>query len=291
MDYLLHIIVLVGIYIALTSSLDLLAGHTGLMSLAQAAFFGLGAYATALLSVRANMSFLPSTIGALLVPALFSMPLSMSAQRLRDDYFVLATFGFQMVVFTVFNNLIAVTSGPLGIPGIPPPVIFGWTVQSQLGFVILAIILAVLTYFVVDRITTSPFGRVLHAIREDELFAVSLGRNPLRFKMIAFAVSSAIAGAAGSLYARYISYIDPTSFTVMESILVLAMVIVGGAGSRWGPLVGAILLVLLPEALRFIGLPNSVAANLRAIVYGVLLVAMVMMRPRGLVGRYGFRRY
>jgi branched-chain amino acid transport system permease protein len=131
---------------------------------------------------------------------------------------------------------------------------------------------------------------VLHAIREDEVFTRALGKNTLRYKVTAFAVSAALAASAGSLYAHYIIYIDPTSFTVMESILVISMVIIGGAGSPWGPLVGAVVLVTLPEALRFVGLPSSVAANLRQIFYGALLVIMMMFRPRGLVGRYGFGR-
>lgn len=123
-----------------------------------------------------------------------------------------------------------------------------------------------------------------------EVFAQAVGKNTLRFKVTAFAVSAVLAALAGSLYAHYVTYIDPTSFTVTESILVLSMVIIGGAGSLWGPMVGAIVLVMLPEALRFLGLPSSVAANLRQIVYGVLLVVMIMIRPGELMGRYGFGR-
>jgi branched-chain amino acid transport system permease protein len=223
------------------------------------------------------------------VAALASAVLSVLSLRLRDDYFVLATFGFQMTLLSIFNNWIEVTAGPLGIPGIPPPMIFGQVVRSQLGFAIIAVILSASIYVVVIRITTSPFGRVLHAIREDDVFVASLGRNPLYFKATVFAVSAALAGSAGSLYAHYFGYIDPSSFTIIESILVLSMVIIGGAGSHWGPLAGATILVLLPEGLRFIGLPNSAAANLRVIIYGLLLIGMIMVRPRGLVGRYGLR--
>jgi branched-chain amino acid transport system permease protein len=122
------------------------------------------------------------------------------------------------------------------------------------------------------------------------VFARAHGKNTLYFKVTAFAVSAALAATAGCIYAHYITYIDPTSFTVMESILIISMVIIGGAGSLWGPLVGAIVLVTLPEALRFVGLPNTVAANLRQMIYGSLLIIMMMFRPRGLVGRYGFDR-
>lgn len=290
MEYLLHILVLIGIYTILAVSLDLLAGHTGLLSIAHAAFYGLGAYTSALLAVHMGAPFLVGILVGMAVAALVSLVVSLPSLRLHDDYFVIATFGFQMILFSVFNNWMDVTRGPLGIPGIPQPSIFGWTLQSHVGFVVLAAILATFAYVVVGRISTSPFGRVLRAIREDEVFAQALGKNTLRFKVIAFAVSAALAASAGSLYAHYITYIDPTSFTVMESILVISMVIIGGAGSPWGPLIGAVVLVVLPEALRFVGLPSSVAANLRQIFYGTLLVVMMMVRPRGLVGQYGFGR-
>ena len=290
MEYLLHIIVLAGIYTILAASLDLLTGHTGLLSLSQAAFFGLGAYTSALLAVRYGLSFPMGMVAGMAIAALVSLVVSVPSLRLHDDYFVLATFGFQMMLFSILNNWVEVTSGPLGISGISPPAIFGWVVQSRLGLAILAVALALLAHVILVRITSSPFGRVLRAIREDEIFLGALGKSALRFKVTAFAVSTAIAAATGSLYAHYMSYIDPTSFTIMESILVISMVIIGGAGSRWGPVVGAVVLVTLPEALRFVGLPSSVAANLRQIFYGVLLVGMMIVRPRGLVGRYGFGR-
>ena len=162
--------------------------------------------------------------------------------------------------------------------------------DSHLEFLALAASFASFAYFAVYRITSSPFGRVLHAIREDEVFVRAHGKNTLYFKVVAFAVSAALASMAGSLYAHYITYIDPTSFTVMESILIISMVIIGGAGSLWGPLIGAVVLVTLPEALRFVGLPSAVAANLRQIIYGSLLVIMMMFRPRGLMGKYGFNK-
>jgi len=171
----------------------------------------------------------------MVVAVLISFVVSLPSLRLNDDYFVIATFGFQMILFSVFNNWMSLTHGPLGIPGIPQPVIFGWHVTSHLDFLILAVAFACFAYIVVWRITSSPFGRVLHAIREDEVFAKAHGKNTLYFKVTAFAVSAALAASAGSLYASYITYIDPTSFTVMESILIISMVIIGGAGSLWGP--------------------------------------------------------
>jgi branched-chain amino acid transport system permease protein len=290
MDYLLHILVLAAIYALLAASLDLLAGRAGLLSIAHAAFYGLGAYTSALLVTRCGAPFVVGVLAGMAVAALMSFIVSLPSLRLHDDYFVIATFGFQMILFSVFSNWIELTRGPLGIPGIPQPVIFGWHVTSHLDFLILAAAFACFAYSVVYRITSSPFGRVLHAMREDEVFAKAHGKNTLYFKVTAFAVSAALAAMAGSLYAHYITYIDPTSFTVMESILIISMVIIGGAGSTWGPLVGAVVLVTLPEALRFIGLPSAVAANLRQIIYGSVLVIMMMFRPRGLVGKYGFAK-
>lgn len=290
MEYVLHILILLCIFTVLAISLDILSGHIGLLSLSQGAFYGLGAYTSALLAVEAGVPFLMDVLAGMVVAVLISFVVSLPSLRLHDDYFVIATFGFQMILFGVFNNWMGLTRGPLGIPGIPHPVIFGWHVQSHAEFLILASGFAAFAYFVVYRLTSSPFGRVLHAIREDEVFAKAHGKNTLRFKVTAFAVSAALAASAGSLYAHYITFIDPTSFTVMESILIISMVIIGGAGSLWGPLVGAIVLVTLPEALRFVGLPDAVAANVRQIIYGSLLVIMMMFRPRGLVGKYGFNK-
>jgi branched-chain amino acid transport system permease protein len=290
MDFLLHILVLFGIYTTLAISLDLLVGHTGLLSMSQAAFYGLGAYTSALLAVEFGLPFPASILAGMISAGLISFVVSLPSLRLHDDYFVIATFGFQIIAFSIFNNWMGLTRGPLGIPGIPRPNILGWKIESQLGFVALGGIVALFSYLVVTRIAESPFGRVLHAIREDELFAAALGKNTLGFKVAAFAVSGVLAASAGSLYAHYITFIDPTSFTVMESILVISMVIIGGAGSRWGPLIGAVVLVSLPEALRFLGLPSSVAANIRQVIYGALLVIMMTWRPRGLTGKYDFGR-
>ena len=215
---------------------------------------------------------------------------SVPSLRLYDDYLVIATFGFQIIMYTVLNNLVTITGGPLGIPGIPQPNILGWEVRWQPAFVVLAGIVAVIALAVVSWITASPFGRVLHVIREDEVLARSLGKNVLRFKVTVFAISAALAASAGSVYAQYITYIDPTNYTAMESIFILSMVILGGAGSRWGPVVGAVLLVTLPELLRFTGLPNAVAGNVRQILFGAAMVACMAWRPQGLMGRFTFER-
>jgi branched-chain amino acid transport system permease protein len=290
MEYLEHILVLICIYSILAISLDLLAGHTGLLSVSHAAFYGLGAYASALLSVQFGASFPVGVLVGIGIASVGSLVVSLPSLRLQDDYFVIATFGLQVIIFSIFNNWTSVTQGTAGIAGIPQPIILGWTVRSQSAFLVVSAAFAGFAYLIVSRISSSPFGRVLRAIREDEVLAKAFGKNTFRFKLTVFAVSASIAAMAGSLYAHYVTFIDPTTFTVTESILVISMVIIGGAGSRFGPVIGAVVLVTFPEILRFLGLPIPVAANLRQMIYGSLLVVMMMFRPRGLVGKYGFGR-
>jgi branched-chain amino acid transport system permease protein len=290
MDYMFLVLGIVLLYCSLAISFDLVAGHGGMLAMSHAAFFGMGAYTSALLAVDFGSPFLLCFFCASAVAAVFSLLVSIPSLRIRGDIFVITTFGFQIITFNVFNNWTELTRGPLGIAKIPQPVILGWRVDSHGEFALLAAILAIFTYLLVNQISTSPIGRVLHAIREDEALVGSMGKNALQFKVTVFAISAALAASAGSIYAHYITYIDPTSFTVMESILVISMVIIGGAGSKWGPVIGALVLVVLPEALRFLGLPSALAANMRQIIYGGLLVLMMMFRPRGLVGNYGFGR-
>ena len=178
----------------------------------------------------------------------------------------------------------------MGLPGIPLPVIFGWEVSSHLAFLLLVGLCCALALWVCYRVVRSPFGRVLKAIREDEVFAQSVGKNVAAYKVLVFVIGAAIAAMAGAIYAYYISFIDPTSFTVMESIFIISIVIIGGAGSLTGPVMGAAVLVTLPELLRFIGLPSSVAANVRQILYGGLLVAFMLWRPHGFLGEYSFQK-
>ena len=288
MDYILHLCILALIYSTLATSLDLLVGHTGLISIAHAAFYGIGAYATALLSVRYGLSFPLCVLASVFVSTSLSLLISLPTLRLRGDHFVLGTFALQVIAHDVFNNWIDITKGPLGIPGIPIPDIFGWRVNSQIQFVLLASIFAGIAFSLVTLLTSAPFGRVLHAIREDDLFVSSTGHNALWFKVCASAVSASLASLAGAIYASYITYIDPTSFTVTQSILVLAMVIIGGAGSRYGPIVGAVVLLTLPEGLRFVGLNDNIAAHLREVIYGGTIVFLMMFRPQGIAGRYRF---
>lgn len=289
MEYLLHIFILIGIYIILSVSLNLIAGYTGLLSIAHAAFYGIGAYVAALMALNWHSPFLINIVCAVILSGLLGLLVGIPSLRIRDDYFVIATFAFQVITFSILNNWVSFTGGPMGLPGIPQPTILGLTISSHLGFLLLVGLLCALILWISNRIVQSPFGRVLKAIREDEVFAQAAGKNVAAYKVLVFVIGAGMAAIAGVMYAYYISFIDPTSFTVMESIFIISIVIIGGAGSLWGPVVGAVVLVSLPEILRFLGLPSSIAANVRQILYGGLLVAFMMWRPQGFLGKYAFQ--
>lgn len=288
MNYLWHILNMVGIYAILAMSLNLAVGYGGLLSLCHAAFYGLGAYVTTLLMVGAGLSFFPALGCAIVIAAVLSFIIAMPSLRLRGDYFVLATLGFQIIVFSILYNWVGLTRGPYGVSGIPVPQIFGIEVDSVARFFVFTAALGGISMAVLWLLAHSPFGRALRAVRDDELAAAALGKNVTMLKTIAFVLAAAFAAVPGALFASYMRYIDPTSFTLTESIFVVSMVVIGGAGSFAGPLAGAVVLVLLPEALRFLQIPDSVAANLRQVVYGLLLILLMRFRPQGLMGEYDF---
>lgn len=288
MNYLWHILVMINIYTILALSLNLVAGYTGLLSLCHAAFYGIGAYATTLLMMKAGWGFFPSLIVAILLTAALSLIIAVPSLRLKGDYFVLATLGFQIIVFVILYNWVSLTRGPYGIPGIPIPKVFGAEVNTVFRYFLFSGFFALLCGLLLWMLKTSPFGRVLRAIREDEVAAAALGKNVPLFKVAAFAIAAAFAAVPGALFAGYMRYIDPTSFTLMESVFIISIVIIGGAGNFVGPIAGAVFMVLLPEALRFLHIPDAIAANMRQIIYGLLLIILMRYRPQGLFGEYGF---
>jgi len=289
MDYALHLAIITCIYIILSVSLDLIAGYTGILSLAHAAFYGIGAYTTALVAVHLRLPFVwclaVSLVAAMALGGIVSAP----ALRIRGDYLVIATFGFQVIFYHALSNWTDFTGGPMGVFGIPQPTVLGYTVTSRSGFLLLTVWLTGICVWACRRLAKAPFGRVLQGIREDEIFTLALGKSISTYKVKVTVIGAVMAAVAGALYASYISFIDPTSFSIMESILILAIVIIGGAGTIWGPALGACLLVTVPELLRFIGIPAAIAPNLRQILYGGLLMGFAIWRPQGLLGRYAFR--
>lgn len=275
MEYLLHLLIMICIYSILAQSLSLVAGYSGQISLAHAGFYGIGAYTTALLSVNFGLSPLLNLLLAMVLSGLLAFIVAKVAVKTIDDYYVIITLGIQVVMFSVMNNWQSVTNGPLGIAGIPPFSFFGLVLESKWSFLLLSAILAAVVWFVLHNLTQSPFGSVLRALSEDEVYTGSLGKNVGHAKVVSFVISGMLASIAGVLYAHYITYIDPTSFTLDESIFILSIVIIGGMHNLRGIFLAAVFLVLLPEALRFVGLPSSVAANIRQMVYGMALVIVI----------------
>jgi len=289
MEYFLHILVITGIYIILTLSLNLVVGYTGLASLGHAAFSCTGAYVSSLLALNYGISLWIGLFVGACVAALLGVVIGFPSLRLKGDYLALATFGAGVIVYSVAKNWVAVTRGPMGLPGIPGFSIFGVQLSGVWQYLILVTIFVLITYFVIRRIVKSPFGRILRGIREDEVAALAMGKNINKYKIIVFVVGAFFAGIAGSLYAHYITFIDPSSFTVMESITILLMVVFGGMGSLAGSFVGAAVLVIFPELLRFLGMPSSVAAPLRQMIYGLLLIVLMLKRPQGILGTYRWK--
>ena len=289
MSYVFHIATLAAIYSSLAMSLNLIVGETGLAGLGHAAFFGIGAYTSALLAIGFGASPWLGILAGGMTGTALGVVIGFPSLRLKGDYLALATLGLGIVFHAIARNWISLTRGPVGIPGIPPLAVLSHSLTNEWEYFLFAAALAGATWLLMWRIVSSPFGRVLRGVRDDEHAMSALGCYTRRIKITAFAVSAAVAGLAGGLYAHYMTYISPGHFTASESILVLLMVIVGGMGSLRGPLVGAVILVALPEVLRLTGLPSSVSASLRQILYGLLLVGLMIWRPQGVFGKARLR--
>jgi branched-chain amino acid transport system permease protein len=282
--YIIHLLILIGIYLILAISLQLAVGFSGLLNLGHIAFYAIGAYISALLALAGLpfwFCFLLAGIGAMLFGFLLAVPTS----KLKGDYLALATLGFTFVIYAITLNWTGLTRGPLGLPGIPKPSLFGITFSSNFSFLILTIIITLISYLIIRKITKSPFGRVLQATRDDELATRVLGKNTFKIKSYALGISAFFAGIAGSLYAHYITFIDPSSFTLLQIIPIIAIVIIGGLASLKGTIIATVILVLLPEPLRFIGFPSSIVGPARQMIYALLLLLILIKKPKGFYGK------
>ena len=290
MEYLIHIGVLILIYTIITVSSNLLIGLSNQISLGQAAVYGIGAYITALCSMILNLSMIPTIIIVVLVNALVSFFLSIPAIRLKGDFFILTTLAFQFIVFSILYNLNSVTGGSDGISGIPSPEIFKiFTLDSTFSIFILALVMTIIVVWLFYHFFYSPFGRALVAMREDEVALKVLGRSTRNLKIWSFVVSSAFIGLASYLYASYMTYINPGAFNLEESIFILIAVLIGGVGTIRGSIIGAAFIILLPEFLRLLGLPDQHAAPMQQMIYGLILVLLMFVRPGGLIGKFSMK--
>ncbi len=275
-------LIVCAINVLLAIGLDFVLGYAGQLNLGQSAFYGIGAYASTLLITRLGVPFWVAFMCGVLLAGLAGMLLSIFAVRLRGHYLAIASLGFAVITYQVLLNWISLTQGPLGIYAIAPPPPLTIPSMPAIEFTDLGNLFyltagfALLTYILLDQLVRSPVGETLTAIREDEVSATSLGINCPKWKVFAFAISSAVAGAAGCFYASFVGTLVPDAFFITESFTILAMVIVGGMGTLIGPALGAILLTILPELLRGIG-------DLRLIVYGISVTLVVLFMPGGMV--------
>ena len=286
MAYLIHLAITFSIYAILAMSMNLVVGFSGLLSVTQAAFYGIGAYTVAILSTSYHMNFFFSLVVGVLTAAGLSLLIGLVLSRFEGDYYALCSLGFNVIIFSIMLNWQDFTRGPLGIPGIARPVVGGFKFLDNLHFLYLTLGFVIGGFLISRFIVQSSFGRVLKAIREDEQAIRVFGYNTTWYKLVIFVISAALAAVAGSLFASYISFIDPTSFTINESVFILAIIILGGLANLRGSIIGAMFLILLPELLRFVGFPNEIAAQMRQLVYGLLLILLMLYRPQGLMGEY-----
>jgi branched-chain amino acid transport system permease protein len=288
LEYFCHILITVMIFIILGIAYNLVMGYAGIISLAHAVFFAVGGYTTALLMLHFGLPFLVVILASIFTAGVIGAAFMLLVGRVRSDYLVIVTLGFQLVFISVLINLKSLTGGTTGLMGIPRPELFGFQFSSEPSYAVLAVILTGIAFMVAWFINGSPFGRSLKAIREDEVGAQSLGKNIVRYKFIIFAISGALAGIAGSLYAPYQQFINPYDFTLFESIIIMVIVIVGGAGNLWGAVIGGFVLVSIPEVLRFIPITSIFMAQLREVIFGLALLLVVWFRPQGILGEYAF---
>lgn len=282
-SYLFHLVIIAVIWSILATSLNLVLGFTGLLSLAHGAFFGLGAYTSALLVTKADWNFWATIPPAMAVAALFGAVLGLLTLRLSGHYFAISTLSFGIVVSLVLEKWDDLTEGPRGISSIPAPSpinVFGWgeiSFESNVAKYYLSLLMLALCLVFVWRIVRSPIGRALESIRQNELLASCLGVDLVFYKLLAFALSAAMAGLAGVLYGVYITYINPIDAGLWNGFYAVMYIVIGGIGTFAGPIIGTLFLVTLPELLRTF-------QDYRLLLLGVLLILTMTFLPQGIVG-------
>jgi branched-chain amino acid transport system permease protein len=281
--YHLHTLIMAGIFAVLALSLNLLLGYTGQLSLGHAAFFGIGAYASALLTVKLEWSPWIGLVAATVLPAGAGWVIGRLALKLRGAYFVLLTISFAGVISLVSVNWMELTNGPLGLPGVPPvaialPGLPALSLRSKGAYYYLVLAAVVGSYLLCSALIRSRVGRALVALRENETLAESVGIDGTHYLVLAAVISAGMAGLAGGLYAHYTRFVSPEVFLFSYTVTMVIMVVAGGKGTLAGPVVGAVLFTVLPEALR-----AFTSWQWQMLLYGLLLIAILFFMPRGIV--------
>ncbi len=276
-DYYRDVLTLTCIYIVLALGLNITVGQAGLLNLGYVAFYAVGAYTYAILSTTLGLSFWPGMIVGALSAAAFALLLGLPTLKLRGDYFAIVTLGLGEITRIVLNNWDGLTGGPNGISRIGRPMIGRYVLNTTLDFYYLIFFIALVSVFAMHRLISSRIGRAWIAIREDEFAAEAMGINTFRLKLLAFVLGSAWAGMTGVFFAAKMAFVSPESFTFFESVMILCMVVLGGMGSIPGIILGALLLITLPELFRDF-------QDYRMLAFGTALVLMMIFRPQGLLG-------
>jgi branched-chain amino acid transport system permease protein len=274
-EYYISILIFLGINGIITMGLSLLMGYTGQISLGHAGFFGLGAYSSGILTTQYSIHPLAAFLAGIFLSAIIAFLVGKPTLRLKGHYMAVATLGFGEILFIVFNELSPLTGGPSGLSGIPTLTFMGYSLEGARylyivwGFVILLLLFSL-------NVINSRVGRALRAVHGSEIAANAMGVDASRYKVQVFVLSAVYASIAGSLYAHFVTFISPSSFSLMFSILLLMMVVVGGAETIWGALLGAMVLTLLPEYLR--GLEDF-----EVLAYGGILMVVLLFMPQGIL--------
>ena len=277
-QYIVTVATLGGVYAILAMSLNLISGFMGITSLGHAAFWGVGAYTAALLSTKLGWPFLLTLIASCVVALVFGVLLGLPTLRLSGRYLTIVTLAFCEIIRTIETNWKSLTGGATGITGIPKPELFGYVFNTPMKIYFLVLVLCILTYILITRLMDSRLGRGITAVRDDYIAAQAMGIKDSRYKIMAFVISAALAGMAGGFYAHYMSFISPLSFSFDQSTLILSMIIIGGLGNLTGSVIGAVLLIALPEVLRPL-------MAWRQVIYGALLVVVILCKPSGILGK------
>jgi branched-chain amino acid transport system permease protein len=279
-----HILNMVLIYIILGMSLNLVFGYTGLLSLGHAAFYGVGAYVSALVSTKLGLPFVASFFLAGLAGALVGIAIGLPTLKLAGPYFAMATIGFNKIVEMVFLNWDSVTGGPAGVSDIPAPVFFGIYLKSERAYFYLIVIVMLSLFYLYKNLIRSHVGKTIVAMRDNAIAAQAMGVDTSLLRISVFTISTIYAAFAGSLYAHMVSYVAPDAFPVLESIAFLILVVLGGPGFLRGPIYGAILLVLANEYLQYL-------ESFNMLIYGLALMVLLVFLPSGISGLFESLKY
>ncbi|MGZ9713286.1 branched-chain amino acid ABC transporter permease [Glaciimonas sp. GNP009] len=283
--YSLNLATLICINAVLAITLNFIMGYAGIFSIAHAIFFGIGAYTAAYFAIHVSAALFLAVPAAMIAAALMSLILALPALRVRGEYFVAASLGLQVLGVTVFSEWKSVTGGIGGVIGIPPVELFGHAVVDPMQFLLLTVVCLLIVIGITSILLRSSFGRNLKAIRDSESASYAFGKNGAAIKTLSVMLSSSLAAVAGALYAFYLGFINVESFTLDTSVLLMAMVIIGGTGTLLGPIVGAALLMLLPSLFSYMSfLPQTEIGSIQQIAYGVAMVLLMIFRPGGIVG-------